>query len=84
MKLDRKNTVRQRNNITDMGKIFYIMGKSASGKDRIYSLLAAHKELNLKTLILYTTRPIRVGEQDGKNYYFVSDEKLNEFFKSIM
>lgn len=33
-----------------MGKIFYIMGKSASGKDRIYSLLAAHKELNLKTL----------------------------------
>ena len=45
-----------------MGKIFYIMGKSASGKDRIYSLLAAHKELNLKTLILYTTRPIRVGE----------------------
>ena len=40
-----------------MGKIFYIMGKSASGKDRIYSLLAAHKELKLKTLILYTTRP---------------------------
>ena len=53
-----------------MGKIFYIMGKSASGKDRIYSLLAAHKELNLKTLILYTTRPIRVGEQDGKKLLF--------------
>ena len=77
-----KNTVRQRNNITDMGKIFYIMGKSASGKDRIYSLLAAHKELNLKTLILYTTRPIRVGEQDGKNYYFVDDGKLEEFRKN--
>ena len=46
-----------------MGKIFYIMGKSASGKDRIYSLLAAHKELNLKTLILYTTRPIRAGDE---------------------
>ena len=65
-----------------MGKIFYIMGKSASGKDRIYSLLAAHKELNLKTLILYTTRPIRVGEQDGKNYYFVDDGKLEEFRKN--
>ena len=61
-----------------MGKIFYIMGKSASGKDRIYSLLAAHKELNLKTLILYTTRPIRAGEQDGKNYYFVDDWKNSE------
>ena len=65
-----------------MGKIFYIMGKSASGKDGIYSLLAAHKELNLKTLILYTTRPIRVGEQDGKNYYFVDDGKLEEFRKN--
>ena len=65
-----------------MGKIFYIMGKSASGKDRIYSLLAAHKKLNLKTLILYTTRPIRAGEQDGKNYYFVDDGKLEEFRKN--
>ena len=54
MNRDRKMTVRQRNKIADMGKIFYIMGKSASGKDRIYSLLAAHKELNLKTLVLYT------------------------------
>ena len=58
-----------------MGKIFYIMGKSASGKDRIYSLLAAHKELNLKTLVLYTTRPMRAGEVDGKNYYFTDDMK---------
>ena len=40
-----------------MGKIFYIMGKSASGKDKIYSRLAGNKELNLKKLILYTTRP---------------------------
>ena len=46
-----------------MGKIFYIMGKSASGKDRIYSLLVENKELNLKKLILYTTRPIRAGEE---------------------
>ena len=65
-----------------MGQIFYIMGKSASGKDNIYSRLAAHKELNLKTLVLYTTRPIRAGEQDGKNYYFVDDAKLEEFRKN--
>ena len=64
-----------------MGKIFYIMGKSASGKDRIYSLLEDQRELKLKTLVLYTTRPIRDGEENGKNYYFVSDEKLNEFRK---
>ena len=58
------------------------MGKSASGKDNIYLRLAAHKELNLKTLVLYTTRPIRSGEQDGKNYYFADDAKLEEFRKN--
>ena len=65
-----------------MGKIFYIIGKSASGKDRIYSILEDQRELKLKTLVLYTTRPIRDGEENGKNYYFVSDEKLNEFRKN--
>ena len=65
-----------------MGKIFYIMGKSAAGKDRIYSLLAGNKELNLKKLVLYTTRPIRAGEQDGVQYYFTDDSRLEEFKKS--
>ena len=49
-----------------MGKIFYIMGKSASGKDKLYSRLAGNKGLNLKKLILYTTRPVRDGEENGK------------------
>ena len=62
-----------------MGKIFYIMGKSASGKDKIYSRLAGNKELNLKKLILYTTRPVRDGEEDGVQYYFTDDQKLKEF-----
>lgn len=62
-----------------MGKIFYIMGKSAAGKDRIYSLLAGNKELKLKKLVLYTTRPIRDGEENGVQYYFTDDSKLQEF-----
>lgn len=62
-----------------MGKIFYIMGKSASGKDRIYSKLAGDKELDLKKLILYTTRPIRDGEANGKQYYFTNEEQLRKF-----
>lgn len=62
-----------------MGKIFYIMGKSASGKDRIYSLLVENKELNLKKLILYTTRPIRAGEEEGVQYYFTDDRRLQAF-----
>ena len=62
-----------------MGKIFYIMGKSASGKDKIYSRLAGNKELNLKKLILYTTRPVRDGEENGKQYYFTDEKKLQKF-----
>ena len=61
-----------------MGKIFYIMGKSASGKDHIYSELLNQEELNLKELILYTTRPIRDGEENGKQYYFVDEKRLNQ------
>lgn len=55
------------------------MGKSAAGKDRIYSLLADNKELKLKKLILYTTRPIRDGEKNGVQYFFTDDSKLKEF-----
>lgn len=62
-----------------MGKIFYIMGKSASGKDKIYSRLAAEETLSLKKLILYTTRPIRKDEEYGKQYYFVDEKILKEF-----
>ena len=61
-----------------MSKIFIIMGKSASGKDTIYKRLLEHKELNLKTVIMYTTRPIRVSETDGVEYYFVDEDMLNE------
>ena len=53
-----------------MGKIFYIMGKSASGKDKIYSILMEKKELKLHKLVLYTTRPIRAEEENGKQYFF--------------
>lgn len=65
-----------------MGRIFYIIGKSASGKDKIYSRLSSDTDLNLKKLILYTTRPIRAGEEDGKNYHFTDEAKLKEFRRS--
>ena len=58
------------------------MGKCASGKDHIYARLAAHEGLGLKKLVLYTTRPIRAEEENGKQYYFVDDKKLEEFRSS--
>lgn len=52
-----------------MGKIFCLMGKSASGKDTIYSRLLKMPELTLKKVIPYTTRPMRQGEIDGDTYF---------------
>ena len=62
-----------------MGKIFYIMGKSSSGKDSIYRQLEAGQELGLRRLVIYTTRPIRDGEENGREYFFVDENKLKEF-----
>ena len=61
-----------------MGKIFYIMGKSASGKDSIYKKMLEKENLNLQKMVLYTTRPIREGEVNGNEYYFVDKETLQQ------
>lgn len=62
-----------------MGKIFCLMGKSSSGKDTIFKHLVEDKDLNLKPVISYTTRPIRFNENHGKQYYFIDEEKLAEY-----
>lgn len=61
-----------------MSKIFFVLGKSCSGKDTIFQYLKENKELNLKTVVGYTTRPMRQGETEGVEYLFVSKEKLQE------
>ncbi len=53
-----------------MGRIFCLMGKSASGKDTVYRRLMERTDLGLKPVIPYTTRPIRSGERDGESYFF--------------
>ncbi len=58
-----------------MGKIFCFMGKSACGKDSIYKQILSDETIPVKTLVPYTTRPIRDGEKNGVEYYFVSEEK---------
>lgn len=61
-----------------MGKIFCVMGKSSSGKDTLYKMLLKHDTLQLSKVVLYATRPIRTGEKDGREYYFVNEAKLEE------
>ena len=55
-------------------KILVLLGKSASGKDFIMNKLV--KEYGFKRVISHTTRPIRNGETNGKEYYFISLDKF--------
>lgn len=64
-----------------MGKLFYIMGKSSAGKDTIFDAMIHNKELALHNLVMYTTRPIREKEEDGKEYYFVDDAAADELLR---
>ena len=64
-----------------MGKIFCVMGKSATGKDTIYQKLLNESKLELKRIIPYTTRPIREGEVEGREYHFCTEEDVEKLDK---
>lgn len=57
-----------------MGKIVYLMGKSSTGKDTVFKRLLEDSTMNLETVVPYTTRPIREGETDGVEYFFIDEE----------
>jgi guanylate kinase len=70
-----------------MGKIFYLMGKSSSGKDTIFKELLQRSGQNadvtgLRTIVPYTTRPIRAGEQEGVEYHFTDEAGFQKLLGS--
>ena len=67
-----------------MGKIFVVMGKTSSGKDTVYkrvldSLTAREAGAAPKTVVIYTTRPMRPGEQNGVEYFSATEEEHKSF-----
>ncbi|WP_033164156.1 guanylate kinase [Clostridium sp. KNHs205] len=64
-----------------MHKLFVVMGKSAAGKDTVFKEIT-RRDLNLKTVAGYTTRPIRDGEKNGEEYFFVTKEELGRLQES--
>lgn len=60
-----------------MGKIYYLMGKSSSGKDTMFKKLIEDNALGLKTIVGYTTRPMREGETEGVEYHFIDEQALS-------
>ncbi len=64
-----------------MGKIICLMGKSSSGKDTIFRELLQEGTLGLKTIVPYTTRPIRTGEKDGVDYCYTDEAGFQKLLK---
>lgn len=56
-----------------MGRIICLMGKSSAGKDTIYKRLLEDETLGLRKLVPYTTRPIRAGEREGREYFYTDE-----------
>lgn len=54
------------------------MGETSVGKDFILNRLV--DKYKMKKIVTYTTRPMRVGEQNGVNYHYISE---NEFKAKI-
>lgn len=54
--------------------IIAIVGKSGSGKTHIAEYIKSKH--NIPTLVSYTTRPMRAGETNGKEHWFVDESKM--------
>ena len=64
--------------MSTMGKIILFMGPSSSGKDTIKRRLIKENKFALKEMIMSTTRPMRTGEVEGRDYYFKTEKEMLE------
>ena len=59
-------------------KILALMGPSGSGKDTVLREVLKKNPKNFHKIINCTTRPMREGEVDGVDYFFISPETFAE------
>lgn len=63
-------------------KIICLVGKSGSGKDTVYDkVMQTYGDNILKRVVSCTTRPMRVGEVEGIQYHFVSQDDFSADMK---
>ena len=60
--------------------IIVLIGRMASGKDTVIN--AINKELKIPILVSHTTRPMRPGETNHKEYHFVDNNYFLEDFNT--
>lgn len=62
-----------------MKKIFCVLAKSSAGKDAITSIVS--KDLNIPMATSFTTRPMRDGEVEGREYNFIDKQTFKRLYK---
>lgn len=62
------------------GAMFVIEAPSGTGKGTVIKEILKN-DANIKFSVSVTTRQPRVGEEEGVDYYFVTDEQYDEFMK---
>ncbi len=65
-----------------MGKIILMVGPAACGKSTLFKIITEKIDIPLKKIITHTTRPIRDGEQDGREYYFCTEKEMEKMFNN--
>ena len=55
--------------------ILILIGQTASGKTTVKNLLV--EKFGFSPIITYTTRPKREGEENGVDYFFITNEDFN-------
>jgi guanylate kinase len=70
----------------DSHRRIILVGKAASGKDHARKVLESR---GFKYAVSFTTRPPRVGEENGKDYFFLTEEEFkgmierDEFYEYV-
>ncbi|HEU4611689.1 MAG TPA: guanylate kinase, partial [Kofleriaceae bacterium] len=63
---------------TDRGVLVIVSSPSGAGKTTLTRRLLEEFKGQLEFSVSYTTRPMRPGEVDGRDYHFVSTDKFEE------
>jgi guanylate kinase len=64
--------------VSDRGVLVIVSSPSGAGKTTLTRRLLAEQGPRLEFSVSYTTRPIRTGEVDGRDYWFVTPQRFEQ------
>lgn len=68
--------------MSDRGVLVIVSSPSGAGKTTLTRRLLAEHEDHLEFSVSHTTRPMRPGEVDGRDYHFVSTDQFDEMVRA--